>query len=58
MSLTVEQEQYIDHEVRIRVMQEVNSENFKRLESKMNWLITLAVSGMLLPVILHYLTLI
>lgn len=58
MSLTVEQEQYIDHEVRIRVMQEVNSEKFKRLESKMNWLITLAVSGMLLPVILHYLTLI
>ena len=56
--MSITQEQYIDHEVRIRVMQEVNSEKFKRLESKMNWLITLAVSGMLLPVILHYLTLI
>ncbi len=58
-------EQYIEHEVRLRVMKEVTDERFtsherqfERLESKMNWIISLLVGGMVLPIFLHLLKLI
>lgn len=57
-TLTKEQEQYIEHEVRLRVHDEKflsHEKNFERLESKMNWLISLVVGGWILPIILHYL---
>lgn len=47
-------EQYIDHEVRIR-LQEVE---FKRMEAKLNFLIALSITGILVPVLLHWLKLI
>jgi hypothetical protein len=58
---TVNTEQYIEHEVKLRVHEErfgVHHERFCKLESKLNWIITLLVSGMLLPVVLHYLRLV
>jgi len=50
-SLTKEQEHYIEHEVKIRV----HDEQFKSIDSKLNWLISLVVGGWILPIILHYL---
>ena len=46
-------EQYIEHEVRLRVMKEVTDERFCKLESKLIWIISLLVGGMILPVFLH-----
>lgn len=53
---------YIEHEVKLRVMKEVNEEKFTdigrqfaRLESKMNWIISLVIGGWILPIVLHYL---
>jgi hypothetical protein len=54
-------EQYIEHEVKIRVHEErfgVHHERFCKLESKLNWIISLLVGGMILPVFLHFLKLI
>ncbi len=54
-------EQYIEHEVILRVHDErfgVHSERFGRLEGKLNWIITLLISEMLLPIVLHLLKLI
>lgn len=66
------EEQYIEHEVKLRVLKEVNDgrfisiekgfidkfkmheKRFDTLESKINWLITLVVSGMILPIFLHF----
>lgn len=45
----MDQEQYIDHEVKLRV----NDYKFKLMENKLNWIISLVVSGLILPVILH-----
>jgi hypothetical protein len=59
MSMT--QEQYIEHEVKLRVHDErfgVHGERFAKLEAKLNWIITLLVSGMLLPIVLHFFKLI
>ena len=42
-------EEYIDHEVRLRV----HEERFKSMDSKLNWLIGLVVGGWILPIILH-----
>ena len=42
-------EEYIDHEVRLRV----HEERFKSMDSKLNWLIGLVVCGWILPIILH-----
>lgn len=50
-TLTKEQEHYIEHEVRLRV----HDEQFKSIDSKLNWLISLVVGGWMLPIILHYL---
>jgi hypothetical protein len=50
------QEQYIEHEVKLRVHEErfgVHHERFCKLESKLNWIISLLVGGMILPVFLH-----
>jgi hypothetical protein len=54
-------EQYIEHEVKIRVHEErfgVNHERFCKLESKLNWIISLLVGGMMLPIFLHVLKLV
>jgi hypothetical protein len=57
-------QQYIEHEVRLRVMAEVNNEKFavgqqfSHLESKMNWIISLVIGGWILPIVLHYLKLV
>jgi hypothetical protein len=42
-------EQYIEHEVKLRV----HDERFKSMDAKLNWIITLVVSGLILPIILH-----
>lgn len=48
------EQQYIEHEVQLRV----HEERFKIIESKLNWLITLVVSGIVIPIILHSLKLV
>jgi len=53
--LTKDQEQYIEHEVKLRVMKETYDDRFIKLESKMNWIISLVIGGWILPIILHYL---
>ncbi len=53
-------EQYIEHEVKIRIFDErfgIHNERFSRLEAKLNWIITLLVGGMLIQVGLHLLKL-
>lgn len=54
------EEQYIDHEVRIRVMKEVQDLRFKSIEStvktvdsKLNWLMTLFISSIFIPIVLR-----
>lgn len=47
-------QQYIEHEVKLRV----HDERFKIIESKLNWLMTLVVSGMVLPIVLHIMKLV
>jgi hypothetical protein len=42
-------EEYIEHEVKLRV----HDRMFKMLEQKLNAIIALCVSGVLLPIILH-----
>lgn len=53
-------DQYIEHEVKLRVMNEVNGERFKSLEdlvekidNKFNWIIGLFISSILIPVVLR-----
>lgn len=65
LEASMNEQQYIEHEVRLRVMKEVNDERFSavgekfsHLESKLNWLITLVVSGIVLPIVLHFLKLV
>ena len=50
-TFTKDQEHYIEHEVKLRV----HDEQFKSIDSKLNWLISLVVGGWMLPIILHYL---
>jgi hypothetical protein len=55
------QEQYIEHEVRLRFHDykfRNNEDNFKRLESKLNWIISLLIGGWMLPIVLHFLKLV
>jgi hypothetical protein len=47
-------EQYIEHEVKLRV----HDHRFKVMESKLNWIISLLVGGMVLPIVLHILKLV
>jgi hypothetical protein len=61
MEFDMSTENYIEHEVRLRVMKEVTDERFsgftkqfERLESKMNWVISLLVGGIMLPIFLHF----
>ena len=54
-------EQYIEHEVKLRVHEHQFKDNnyrFKRLESKLNFIIGIGLSSIILPVILHYLGLV
>lgn len=44
-------EEYVDHEVRIRMMEHLS----KQMNGKLNAIITIAVTGFLLPTILKYL---
>lgn len=53
-------EQYIDHEVRLRVLHEVQDIKFRSIEhvvksvdSKLNWLITLFISSIFIPIVLR-----
>ena len=52
--MTMTQEHYIEHEVKIRV----HDERFKIIEAKLNWIITICVGGWILPIVLHALKLI
>lgn len=54
LTMSKEIEHYIEHEVKLRI----HDEKFTRIESKLNWLITLVVSGILIPILLHYLKLV
>lgn len=47
-------EQYIEHEVKLRV----HDNRFKIIEGKLNWIISLLVGGMVLPIFLHILKLV
>jgi len=47
-------EQYIEHEIKIRV----HEHRFKIIEGKLNWIISLLVGGMVLPIVLHILKLV
>jgi hypothetical protein len=53
-SATITQEQFIEHEIEIRVIQKTTDERFLRLESKMNWIISLVVGGLIMPIALHF----
>ena len=53
--------QYIEHEVKLRVMNEVNGARFKVIEGSINdiktmWKVTIgvAITSILLPVVLHF----
>ena len=46
-------EQYIEHEVKIRV----HEHRFKIIENKLNWIIIILVGGIALPIVLHFLKL-
>lgn len=41
---------YVDHEVRIRVTEEL----IKRIDSKLNLMIGLLIGSVLIPILLHY----
>jgi hypothetical protein len=49
-------EQYIEHEVKIR-MQDLKfgvlEESMKRMDAKINWLIGIVLTGIIIPVVLH-----
>lgn len=44
-------DEYIDHELRIRMMEHLH----KSINSKMNALITIAITGLIIPVLMKYL---
>ncbi len=44
------QENYIDHELRIRMIERVN----KQLVNRMNGLITIAITAVILPILLKH----
>ena len=46
----ITQENYIDHELRIRMIERVN----KQLVNRMNGLITIAVTAVILPILLKH----
>lgn len=50
MNDSITNEQYIEHEVKIRI----HDEKFNRMESKLNWLLTLAIGSILMPIIIHH----
>jgi|CXWK01.1.fsa_nt_gi hypothetical protein len=45
-------DEYIDHELRIRMMEHL----YKSMNSKMNALITIAITGLIIPVLMKYLS--
>ena len=67
LSVTKETEYYIEHEIKLRVLKEVNDERFlnidkrfididkrfDRLESKFNWTIGFVITGIVVPILLH-----
>jgi hypothetical protein len=55
-NLTKDQEQYIEHEVKIRthdVLFKHLEEKFNKLDNKFNWIIALIISGIVIPIVLH-----
>jgi hypothetical protein len=60
-TFTKSEENYIEHEVQLRVHSEkfkVMEKKFDHLDNKLNWILGLVIGAMLLPVALHYLKLI
>ncbi len=66
---TITTEQYIEHEVKLRVMKEVNDERFMKIEerlvkleekidSRFLLLVGLIITSIVLPVVLHSLKLV
>ena len=58
-------EQYVEHEVRLRVMKEVNDEKFTgvgkaidHINNKLNWIIGIIIGSVFIPVALHFLKLV
>lgn len=51
--MKMKDEQYIEHEVKLRV----HDEKFRILENKMNWTMGLVVGGWIVPIVLHFLKL-
>lgn len=45
-------DEYIDHEIRIRMLEKVN----QQLVTRMNALLTVAITGLLIPVVMKYLS--
>lgn len=42
-------EQWLAHEVKLRV----HDERFRVIEGKLNWIISLVIGGLILPIFLH-----
>jgi len=54
-------DQYIEHEIQIRLQRELTDERFKMLESmmreintKFNWLLTFLMGSVIIPMVLHH----
>lgn len=50
-------EQYIEHEVKIRIQEHkfsILEETIKKLDGKINWLIGIVLTGIVIPVVLHF----
>ena len=52
VELEMTQEQYIEHEVTLRV----HDERFRILENKMNWTMGLVVGSWIIPMVLQFLS--
>lgn len=54
-------EQYIEHEVKIRMQEHkfsILEETMKKLDGKINWLIGIVLTGIVIPVVLHFFNLV
>lgn len=54
-------EQYIEHEVKLRVLEEVNTERYRILNkmmadmnNKFSWMITFIIGSIIIPIFLHH----
>lgn len=49
IGIIMTKDEYIEHEVKLRI----HNYKFRTIETKLNWIITLLVSGIVLPILLH-----